>query len=201
VAGSDTRKAASEETRRKLIEAAAEEFATHGVRGARIQAITDRAGVAIGSFYTHFKDKDALFDAIAEMGKELFLAGVEETKREAGDRAPRDMTAMRNAIAFGEAYGSLFRIFLSRGGPDNSDMRELVDTLARDRAKDLKRGQAEGWVRPGLNPEFTARAEMGAIFHLVDWWLANPDAATREEITAALIELRRFGVEGFEPQE
>jgi AcrR family transcriptional regulator len=51
------------ESSRLLLEASAVEFAGHGIHGARIDKIADRAGVNKASIYTYFGKKDALFAA------------------------------------------------------------------------------------------------------------------------------------------
>ena len=51
-------------TLRKLLDAATREFADHGFHDASISGITRRAGVALGSFYTYFDSKDAIFRAL-----------------------------------------------------------------------------------------------------------------------------------------
>ncbi|MBA4044939.1 MAG: TetR family transcriptional regulator, partial [Erythrobacter sp.] len=51
-------------TLRKLLDAAAEEFGEKGFHEASVSSITRRAGVALGSFYTYFDSKDALFRAL-----------------------------------------------------------------------------------------------------------------------------------------
>jgi AcrR family transcriptional regulator len=51
-------------TRQALTGAAAELIAEKGVAGLRIQEITERADVALGSFYNHFKTKDELVEAV-----------------------------------------------------------------------------------------------------------------------------------------
>ena len=51
-------------TLRKLLDAATREFAGHGFHDASISGITRRAGVALGSFYTYFDSKDAIFRAL-----------------------------------------------------------------------------------------------------------------------------------------
>ncbi len=48
-------------TRQALVDSALEVFALKGLHGARITDVTERAGVAAGSFYTHFASKDELF--------------------------------------------------------------------------------------------------------------------------------------------
>jgi AcrR family transcriptional regulator len=54
------------DSRSALLDAAAEEFARHGLKGARIQAIVSRAGVNERMIYHHFGSKDALYAAALE---------------------------------------------------------------------------------------------------------------------------------------
>jgi AcrR family transcriptional regulator len=51
-------------SRDRLLAAAEVEFAAHGLRGARVQAIVDRAGVNERMLYHHFGDKDGLYRAV-----------------------------------------------------------------------------------------------------------------------------------------
>ena len=51
-------------TLRLLLDAAAEEFGERGFHEASISHITQRAGIAIGSFYTYFDSKEAIFTAL-----------------------------------------------------------------------------------------------------------------------------------------
>jgi AcrR family transcriptional regulator len=51
-------------TLRKLLEAAAKEFGTNGYHDAAITGITQRAGVALGTFYTYFDSKEEVFRAL-----------------------------------------------------------------------------------------------------------------------------------------
>jgi AcrR family transcriptional regulator len=51
-------------TRQKLTDAATVLIAEKGVSGLRIQEITERADVALGSFYNHFASKDELVEAV-----------------------------------------------------------------------------------------------------------------------------------------
>jgi AcrR family transcriptional regulator len=54
------------DSRSALLAAAAEEFARHGLKGARIQAIVERAGVNERMIYHHFGSKDGLYAAVLE---------------------------------------------------------------------------------------------------------------------------------------
>jgi len=56
--------AASQETRRKLIDAAGQVFAESGLHAATLQEITDRAGVNKAAVNYHFRDKFELYAAV-----------------------------------------------------------------------------------------------------------------------------------------
>lgn len=58
--------ARSRATRERLLQAAEIVFAEKGYDGARLSDIAQEAGCSVGAVYFRFKDKDALFFAIAE---------------------------------------------------------------------------------------------------------------------------------------
>src|ERR1044072_7272100 len=62
--GKAPRTARGRKTLRAILDAAAEEFGEKGFHEGSIAGITRRAGVALGSFYTYFDSKDAVFRAL-----------------------------------------------------------------------------------------------------------------------------------------
>ena len=60
-------------TRARLIESAQDIISEVGYEGLRIQDVVERAGVAKGTFFAHFHDKDALMEILiaAEMNAQL----------------------------------------------------------------------------------------------------------------------------------
>jgi AcrR family transcriptional regulator len=54
----------AEATRRRLLDAAEEEFAARGIAGARVDRIAHAAGSNKAQIYHYFGSKDALFDAV-----------------------------------------------------------------------------------------------------------------------------------------
>ncbi len=67
-------------TRRRLIEAALQEFAERGYVGARVEAITRLAGLSYGTFYRYFTNKADLIRALADqVYGEIFTQATRES--------------------------------------------------------------------------------------------------------------------------
>src|SRR5688500_19048007 len=70
--GKSPRTARGRKTLRAILDAAAVEFGEKGFHDSSISGITTRAGVALGSFYTYFDSKDAVFRALVnDMSSQL----------------------------------------------------------------------------------------------------------------------------------
>src|SRR5918997_4403951 len=59
--GKAPRTARGERTLRKILDAARDEFGERGFSESSIVGITQRAGVALGTFYTYFDSKEEVF--------------------------------------------------------------------------------------------------------------------------------------------
>ncbi len=92
-----------ERTRRRLMDAGRMLIAQRGVAGLRIQEITDRADVALGSFYNHFSAKDDLVEAVvSEILTDLASTTVDAPWGEGVD--PAEMVATANLRFIRMAY-------------------------------------------------------------------------------------------------
>lgn len=67
-----------ENTRARLLEAAAQVFAEVGLEGATVEAVCERAGFTRGAFYSNFESKDELFLALSASVAEARLNAVRE---------------------------------------------------------------------------------------------------------------------------
>lgn len=77
-----------ENTRARLLDAAAQVFAEVGLDGASVEAVCDRAGFTRGAFYSNFESKDELFlmlaGSVAEQRVNAVRARVEEIAADGG---------------------------------------------------------------------------------------------------------------------
>jgi AcrR family transcriptional regulator len=70
----------SEQTRSRIIDAAARQFRSLGYHGVGVDGIANAAGVTSGAFYKHFRSKSEAFRTAAITGLEKLRAGIEHYK-------------------------------------------------------------------------------------------------------------------------
>ncbi|MEJ2581147.1 MAG: TetR/AcrR family transcriptional regulator [Acidobacteriota bacterium] len=61
------------DTRYRILETAAREFASRGYDGVSLNQLLDRLGMSKGSFYYYFDDKADLFSTVADLAWAIFL--------------------------------------------------------------------------------------------------------------------------------
>ena len=77
--------------RTEILEAARRAFARHGYEGATVKVLEAETGLSRGAIFHHFKDKDALFLALAEddaaqMAETVALHGLVQVMRDLQDK-------------------------------------------------------------------------------------------------------------------
>ncbi len=82
-----TRAEAQAQTRDRLLDAAAAEFAAKGFAGASLDGIAEAAGFTRGAVYSNFADKSDLFVALLDQRLDHQLAEIQTAMEEAEDEA------------------------------------------------------------------------------------------------------------------
>lgn len=187
------RTARGEKTRRKLLDAAAAEFAENGFHAGSISAITRRAGAALGSFYTYFDSKDAIFRAlVSDMSEAVRVAAREAI---APTMAPLEIerAALAAFLAFAADHKEIYRIIDEAEFVDPDSYRRHYETTAARIRERLAAGAARGDYRDGLG-EAEAWAIMGINVFLglrYAIWAREGDPATGDIATAANVFLAK----------
>jgi AcrR family transcriptional regulator len=75
------------ETRRRLIDAAAEVFAERGFHGASVEEIAERAGYTRGAFYSNFSGKDDAFLSVYDERMDVQIQEIGDLMRASSDPA------------------------------------------------------------------------------------------------------------------
>ncbi len=158
--GKEPRTARGRETLRRLLDAAAAEFGDRGFHEASISGITRRAGTALGSFYTYFDSKDAIFSALVKhMSKSVAVAAAAGvTPGSTG--AQRESEALAGFLAFAREHKELYRIIDEAEFADPESYRaHYMGTATRITAR-FDESVVAGTMAPGDN-EVRAWAVMG----------------------------------------
>jgi AcrR family transcriptional regulator len=153
-------RADAERNRAALVGAARRVFERDGYVRARITDIADEAGVAHGSFYSHFDGKPAVFAAVmAQVEEEMLHPGPALT----GGSDPVAVIEAANQ-AYLEAYRRNARLMalLEQVATVDEGFRELrrrrsAAFLTRN-AKAVRRLQEAGLADPGLDPDLASLA-------------------------------------------
>ncbi len=154
-------------TLRKLLDAAATEFADKGFHEASISGITRRAGVALGTFYTYYDSKDAIFRAlVSDMS-----AGVGRAAREALDPGMGalevERVALRAFLTFAAEHKEIYRIIDEAEFVDPESYRTHYETIGSRIEERLHRGGESGEFIRGLGaPEAWALMGMNVFLGL-----------------------------------
>ena len=147
-------------TRRALLDAAAVEFGGLGFAGASIGGITRRAGVAMGSFYTWFDGKDAIFRAVVRDLSGQVRDAVAPAVAAAGDGLAAEQAGLEQFLRFVHGHKELYRIIDEAEFVDADSFKlHYQDTAARIAAR-LRAAATRGEVRGDVS-EVHAWAVMG----------------------------------------
>jgi AcrR family transcriptional regulator len=180
-------------TRHKLLEAAREEFGEKGFYEAAVSGITQRAGVALGTFYTYFNSKEELYRAlVAHMG-ELTRHFLSERIARAPDRLTAERAGLEAFIEFVREHKNLYRIVMEAQFVAPEAYQAYYDVFAEDYRRNLAAASAQGQIRPGHDEE-RAWALIGMnVFLGLKYGVWNEDRPAAE-VAAAVADLIEHGL-------
>ena len=191
----NARQRSQQETRRRLLAAAIELYGEKGSAGTTIKHIATAAGVAVGTVYLHFQDSQALLHEVLKLA--LARLRQELAKFADPELVGRDVVVakMEGLVSFVEHFPDLASILFDSGHLTTTPGKEALEYLTRSQEKGLLTGIAQGYYRGDLNTALVARAQVGVLAHTLGWWCRNPEAASRQEVLNALVELRMSGLQ------
>jgi AcrR family transcriptional regulator len=147
----------ADRTQQEILAAATAEFAAHGLGGARIEAIAERAGVNKKLIYYYFEGKDELFLAVLEQT----YADIRAAERELRLEAMAPLQAIESLVAFTWRHYLAHPEFLALLNSENMQgaghlkrsprIRQMNSPLIDDLAQVLKRGERSGELRGGTD--------------------------------------------------
>jgi AcrR family transcriptional regulator len=159
-------------TRLALVEAARREFAAKGYAATTAKSVTERAGVATGSFYQYFADKDAVLREIAAANLGALTAEVLAVlEAPAPESQPDDAARAELTARLAKVVHAVLRF--RRADPG------LLSVLRERRLADPRLDAA--WVAG-------ERALIGRLVALLERWCAPADHAATALVLFGMVD-------------
>lgn len=168
-------------THAALKKAAFELVLEKGYDAVTIQDIVDRADYGRGTFYIHFNDKEdvvwqIILDGLAE-------ADQQGSARYAEGKYPPGYLGYLITFEHAQQKQDLYRLMMGSQGSALLSHR-VAQELVRKIEMAIRAGMYD--PSPGLPPDVIAETIVGAMVHLVLWWLDTPNEYTPKEMADML---------------
>ena len=177
------------DTRHRILETAAEEFASRGFEGVSLNQLIDRLGMSKGSFYYYFDDKADLFTTVADLAWAIVLP-VEQLDLETfnADTFWPSLEALmqeaRSRIRANPWLVGFTRMMYDP--PEIAGVRESLaekfDEARQWQAELIRRGQTLGAVRDDLPVGLLQALLVGADEAGDRWFVSNWENLEEKEI-------------------
>lgn len=180
-------------TLRLLLDAAAAEFGEKGFHESSIVGITQRAGVALGSFYTYFDSKDALFRALVRDMSSQVRTTVGPVIQAAANRLDGEEAGLATFLQFVREHKELYRIIDESEFVDPESYRRHYEETVAGYVASLNDAAKKGQVRTDIN-EVHAWAIVGMNVFLGLRYGVWDDPAPPSEIAAIATDMLKNGI-------
>jgi AcrR family transcriptional regulator len=147
-----------ERTMRKILDAARDEFGERGFAESSIVGITQRAGVALGTFYTYFDSKQALFKALVRDMSAEVRDNVGPALSGSTDGLDAERRALAAFLRFVREHRDIYRIIDESEFVDPIAYREHYETTANRIAARLAAARDKGEIDGFTNGDLDALA-------------------------------------------
>ncbi len=147
------RTARGERTLRKILDAARDEFGDRGFSDSSIVGITQRAGVALGTFYTYFDSKESLFQALVRDMSNQVRDSVGPSLAGGKDGLDGERRALETFLEFAREHRDIYRIIDQSEFVDPAAYREHYETTATRIAARLVTARDKGEIADSFSDQ------------------------------------------------
>ncbi len=131
----------------KLLDAAALEFGERGYHEAAITGITQRAGVAQGTFYVYFESKESIFRSLVSHMGHLTRQWIAGRVESAPDRLSAERIGIQAFLEFVREHKNLYRIVMEAQFVLPDAYRDYFEEFANAYSRQLKHASEKGEIR------------------------------------------------------
>jgi TetR/AcrR family fatty acid metabolism transcriptional regulator len=192
----------SGDKRQRIIDAAVKVFAEKGFYNAKVSEIAQESGVANGTIYLYFANKDDILISLFEQEMKRIIARMKA-------EIERESDPLRKIERFAAVHLSLIE--------ERKELAEVLQVELRQSSKFMKEyrnrkfaeyvnlisaiireGQAAGCVRPDIMPGIAKRAFFGALDEMSRFWVLSK--RKKYSVHTAARQIAEFFVNGIASQ-
>lgn len=151
-----------EATRSRLLVAAEQVFADLGYHEASIVKITERADVALGTFYLYFDGKQTIFESLVVDLNRRVRHSMSEAMKGARDRLDAERRGFEGFFRFTAEHPALYRVVREAEFVSPAMLRLHYERIVEGYREGLADAQGRGEIAAEVDPEIVAWALMGA---------------------------------------
>ena len=165
------RTAKPEERRKQIIYASIPVFARKGFDGATLEEVAAEAGIAKGTIYLYYKNKEELFRGLAEFARWSLLDDLDVEERDAADEVDClrrwCLSLSRDFLQYQQAGHILMEAYLRWRRRDDGTPPEgyaaVYDALFGRIVAKIRKGKRSGTIQTRRRPETVAYLLLAAV--------------------------------------
>lgn len=189
----------SSDKHRRILDAAVKVFAQKGFFQSKVAEIAREAGVADGTIYLYFKNKDDLLISIFEVKMQEVISRFRSAIDDQSDAISKLNCLIKMHLAEFQANPDLAAVFQVELRQSSRFMRESDKTELK-RYLDLigeivEQGQKEGLFREGLPKGLIKRLIFGTLDEVVSTWVLAGRRYKLETMAEPIIDLFLRGIQ------
>jgi TetR/AcrR family transcriptional regulator, fatty acid metabolism regulator protein len=174
---SSTSKVRHSDKYQRILDAAILVIAENGYFQSRVSEIADRAGVADGTIYLYFKNKEEILKAaITSAFKEFLMRARDELRRTTNPVEQLNRLAYLHLSALGanKPLAAVFQTELRHSAKflaefSQSELKQYFDLIREI----VRRGQESGTFRSGVSDKIVANCFFGSLDEMVTSWVLS----------------------------
>lgn len=185
--------------RHKIIQAAIHVFSQHGFYNSTVADVANEAGVADGTIYLYFKNKDDLLISVFEHSMDMFISMGREDLAKVSNPGEKLKLFIDLHLKLVQKNQNLAQVIQIELRQSSKFMKEYANEKFFEYLKILEdilvQGQTEGLFKTGLSAAILKRAIFGAIDEMaLEWVLMRRKRYTLEEASEQLSEFFLHGL-------
>jgi len=150
-----------EEKRKRILDAATDEFANYGFENTSIQQIAKRAEISVGSVYKYFENKDELFAMVVKENLTLLEELLLHHSSSNEDVIVKAEKVLKELLKFSKKHPQLIKLYCAITTGNNTEFSRLlaqrVESIsAKVYTEVIEKAQSTGDVRKDIDPKFFA---------------------------------------------